>query len=63
MAAAARTVWLLEQTCGPWFTGVGRPTAGTNYEKNLIYQMQWYSFAALALVLFLVHSFRKQAPR
>ena len=55
--------FVLEQTAGPGFTGVGRPAAGTNYEKNLIYQMQWYSFAALAVVLFLVLSFRKQAPR
>lgn len=55
--------FVLEQTAGPGFTGVDRPAAGTNYEKNLIYQMQWYSFAALAVVLFLVLSFGKQSPR
>lgn len=55
--------FVLEQTGGPGFTGVDRPAAGTNYEKNLIYQMQWYSFAALAVVLFVVLSFRKQVSR
>lgn len=55
--------FVLEQTAGPGFTGVDRPPAGSNYEKNLIYQMQWYSFAALAVVLFIVLSFRKQGPR
>ncbi|MBL8308875.1 MAG: SURF1 family protein [Burkholderiales bacterium] len=56
--------WLLEQTAGPGFVGGSRPAPGANHEKNLIYQMQWYAFAGLAVVLFVVLSFRPHtAPR
>lgn len=55
--------FVLEQTAGAGFTGVDRPSTGTNFEKNLIYQMQWYSFAVLAVVLFIVLSYRKQVSR
>lgn len=53
--------WLLEQSAGPGFVGGTRPTPGANHEKNLIYQMQWYAFAGLAVVLFVVLSFRPRA--
>lgn len=38
-----------------------RPDAGV--EKHESYALQWYSLAALAVVLFLVFSFRRVAPR
>lgn len=37
-----------------------RPDAGV--EKHAVYSLQWYSLAALALVLFLVLSFRRVGP-
>lgn len=55
--------YVLELTGGPGFTGVGSAPPGSNFEKNRIYQMQWYAFAALAVVLFVVLSFRKQEPQ
>ena len=51
---------IVEQTTGPGFTGVARPAPGANFERNRGYQLQWYSFAALAVILFFVLSFRKQ---
>jgi cytochrome oxidase assembly protein ShyY1 len=54
--------YVLELTGGPGFTGVGSVPPGTNFEKNRIYQMQWYAFAALAVILFVVLSFRRQEP-
>jgi surfeit locus 1 family protein len=38
-----------------------RPDAGV--EKHESYSLQWYSFAALTMVLFIVLSFRRVAPR
>ena len=51
--------FVLEQTAGPGFTGITRPAPGANFEKNRGYQVQWYAFAALAIIIFLVLSFRK----
>lgn len=55
--------WLLEQSAGPGFVGGTRPAPGANHEKNLIYQMQWYAFAGLAVVLFVVLSFRPRSAQ
>lgn len=52
--------YVLELTGGPGFTGIGSIPPGSNFEKNRIYQMQWYAFATLAVVLFVVLSFRRQ---
>jgi surfeit locus 1 family protein len=38
-----------------------RPDAGA--AKNESYALQWYSFAALATILFLLQSFRREEPR
>lgn len=51
---------IVEQTTGPGFTGVVRPAPGANFERNRGYQLQWYAFAAMAVIFFLVLSFRKQ---
>lgn len=51
---------IVEQTTGPGFTGVARPPPGANFERNRGYQLQWYAFAAMAVIIFLVLSFRKQ---
>ena len=51
---------ILEQTTGLGFTGVARPAPGANFEKNRGYQLQWYAFAAMAVIIFFVLSFRKQ---
>ena len=51
---------IVEQTSGPGFTGVVRPAPGTNFERNRAYQLQWYAFAAMAVILFFALSFRKQ---
>ena len=37
-----------------------RPDTGA--ERNASYALQWYSFAALAVILFLVQSFRRERP-
>lgn len=37
-----------------------RPDTGA--ERNASYAVQWYSFAALAVILFLVQSFRREQP-
>jgi surfeit locus 1 family protein len=52
--------YVIEQTAGPGFLGTQRALPAANYQKNLAYQVQWYAFAALAIVLFLVLSFRKE---
>ena len=60
----ALQAFVIEQHAGPddgllreW----ARPDAGI--EKNLAYSLQWYSLAALAVVLFIVLSFkRREAP-
>ena len=51
---------IVEQTTGPGFTGVARPAPGANFERNRGYQLQWYAFAAMAIIIFIVLSFRKQ---
>ncbi len=51
---------IVEQTTGPGFTGVARPAPGANFERNRGYQLQWYAFAAMAVIIFFVLSFRKQ---
>lgn len=52
--------YILEQVGGAGFTGAARAAPGANFEKNIAYQVQWYAFAALAIVIFFVLSFRKQ---
>lgn len=52
--------YLLELTAGTAYTGIGSAPPGFSSEKNRIYQFQWYAFAMLAVVLFVVLSFRKQ---
>ena len=51
---------IVEQITGPGFTGVIRPAPGANFQRNRGYQLQWYAFAAMAVILFFVLSFRKQ---
>lgn len=51
--------FLLEQTSGPGFTSIERPLPGAKYEKNRGYQLQWYGFAGLSIIIFLILSFRK----
>lgn len=51
--------FLVEQASGPGLIAVARPLPGANFEKNRGYQLQWYSFAAMAVIIFLVLSFRK----
>lgn len=51
---------MIEQTTGPGFTGVARPAPGANFERNRGYQLQWYAFAGMAVIIFFVLSFRKQ---
>ncbi len=52
--------YVVEQTQGAGFLNTPRTAPAANYQKNRAYQMQWYAFAALAVVLFLVLSFRKE---
>ncbi len=54
--------YVIEQTSGAGFLNTPRAAPAANYQKNRAYQMQWYAFAALAVVLFLVLSFRKETP-
>ncbi len=60
-ARLKRTVepFILEQATGPGFVEVARPLPGASFEKNRGYQLQWYAFAAMAIIIFLVLSFRK----
>jgi surfeit locus 1 family protein len=51
--------YVFEQTAGPGFLGTQRAAPSLNFEKNRAYQVQWYAFAALAVVSFVVLSFRK----
>ena len=58
------------KACGhrvmPWKNGLGSTTEiavyppGAGIEKHQAYSFQWYSLAALAVVLGLVFSFRKK---
>lgn len=52
-------LFVLEQAAGPGFVEVVRPLPGASYEKNRGYQLQWYAFAAMAVILFFILSFRK----
>jgi surfeit locus 1 family protein len=52
--------YVIEQTQGAGFLNTPRAAPAANYQKNRAYQMQWYAFAALAVVLFLVLSFRSE---
>lgn len=56
-----RTVepFVVEQTTGPGLIEIARPMPGASFEKNRGYQLQWYAFAAMAGIIFLVLSFRK----
>ena len=51
--------FILEQATGAGFIEVARPLPSANFEKNRGYQLQWYAFALMAIVIFLVLSFRK----
>ena len=51
--------FIVEQVGGPGFIEVVRPSPGASFEKNRGYQLQWYAFAAMAVIIFLVLSFRK----
>ncbi|TAG78061.1 MAG: SURF1 family protein [Burkholderiales bacterium] len=52
--------FLIEQTDGAGFLNTPRAAPAANYQKNLAYQVQWYAFAALAAILFLLLSFKKE---
>lgn len=52
--------FLIEQTEGAGFLNTPRAAPAANYQKNLAYQVQWYAFAALAVILFLLLSFKKE---
>ena len=52
-------LFILEQATGPGFVEVARPLPGARFEKNRGYQLQWYAFAAMAIIIFLILSFRK----
>jgi surfeit locus 1 family protein len=52
--------YLIEQTQGAGFLNTPRAAPAASYQKNRAYQVQWYAFAVLAVVLFLVLSFRKE---
>ena len=52
--------YILDQTAGTGFiAGTERAAPSFGHQKNLAYQVQWYAFAALAVVLFLYFSFRR----
>jgi surfeit locus 1 family protein len=52
--------YILEQSAGDGFiAGTQRALPSSGHQKNLAYQVQWYAFAGLALILFLFFSFRK----
>lgn len=52
--------YTLDQTEGAGFiVGTERAAPSFGHQKNLAYQVQWYAFAALAFVLFVVFSFKK----
>jgi surfeit locus 1 family protein len=52
--------YIIEQTLGAGFLNTPSVAPAANYQKNRAYQMQWYAFAVLAVVLFLVLSFRTE---
>ena len=51
--------FILEQASGAGFVEVARPLPGASFEKNRGYQLQWYAFATMAIIIFLALSFRK----
>ena len=51
--------FVLEQTAGPGFSNIGRPLPGANFQKNRGYQLQWYGFALLSIIIFFILSFRR----
>lgn len=51
--------FILEQIEGPGLIAFARVPPGANSEKNRGYQLQWYAFATMAVIIFLVLSFRK----
>jgi surfeit locus 1 family protein len=52
--------YVFEQQVGDGFiAGTERALPSSGHQKNLAYQVQWYAFAALALILFLFFSFRR----
>jgi surfeit locus 1 family protein len=52
--------YLIEQSAGDGFiAGTQRALPSSGHQKNLAYQVQWYAFAGLALILFLFFSFRR----
>jgi surfeit locus 1 family protein len=53
--------YVIEQTAGAGFLDTPRALPSANYQKNRAYQVQWYAFAGLAAVIFLVLSFRKES--
>jgi surfeit locus 1 family protein len=53
--------YIVEQTQGAGFLNTPRAAPAANYQKNRAYQLQWYAFAGLSIVLFLVLSFRKES--
>jgi surfeit locus 1 family protein len=59
-SAIAIEPYVLEQQSGDGFiAGTQRALPSSGHQKNLAYQVQWYAFAGLALILFLFFSFRK----
>jgi surfeit locus 1 family protein len=51
--------YVIEQAEGVGFLNTPRALPSANFQKNRAYQVQWYAFAGLAIVIFLVLSFRK----
>jgi surfeit locus 1 family protein len=52
--------YVFEQSAGDGFiAGTQRALPSSGHQKNLAYQVQWYAFAGLALILFLFFSFRR----
>ena len=54
--------YVVELTGGPGWLGTERRPPAARVETHRIYQLQWYSMAALAAVLFVVLSLRKTDP-
>ena len=51
--------FVMEQTSGPGLISIERPLPSANFEKNRGYQLQWYGFSGLSILIFLILSFRK----
>jgi Uncharacterized conserved protein len=59
-ASARRLVrYMIELTGGPAWLGTDRPAPAARIDHHYAYQVQWYALAVLAIVLFLVLSFRR----